>query len=58
MHYDNESFAKNGTYTISSKEKGIPFGGAPELSPWILNKLIYSTKSNVVSQLMLVTNYK
>ena len=28
------------------------------LAPWILNKLIYSTKSNVVSQLTLVTSYK
>ena len=33
MHYHNESFAKSGTFTISSKERGIPFGGAPELSP-------------------------
>ena len=33
MHYHNESFAKSGTSTISSNEKGIPFGGAPELSP-------------------------
>ena len=33
MHYYNDSAAKNGTVTMTSKEKGIPFGGAPELSP-------------------------
>ena len=33
MHYYNGSFAINDTFTISSNEKGIPFGGAPVLSP-------------------------
>ena len=32
MHYYSDSAAKDGTVTITSKEKGIPFGGAPELS--------------------------
>ena len=32
MHYYNDSAAKNGTVIITSKEKSMPFGGAPELS--------------------------
>ena len=33
MHYYEDDFGVNGTITISSKEKDIPFGEAPELSP-------------------------
>ena len=33
MHYHKYAFTINGSVTISSKEKDIPFGGAPELSP-------------------------
>jgi len=33
MHYSARAFAKSGTITISTKEKDIPFGMAPELSP-------------------------
>ena len=32
MHYYNDSEAKNRTVTMTSMEKGMPFGGAPELS--------------------------
>ena len=33
MHYSASAFAKSNTNTISTKEKDIPFGLAPELSP-------------------------
>ena len=33
MHYSKYTFSINGSATISSKEKDMPFGGAPELSP-------------------------
>ena len=33
MHYNKYAFTINNNITISSKEKDIPFGGAPELSP-------------------------
>ena len=33
MHYSATAFAKTNTVTISTKEKNIPFGLAPELSP-------------------------
>ena len=34
MHYDADTFARNGTVvTISAKEKDLPFGNALELSP-------------------------
>ena len=32
MHYYNDSAPKNHTVIMTSKEKGMPFGGAPELS--------------------------
>ena len=33
MHYSSTAFAKSGTVTISAKEKDLPFGRVPELSP-------------------------
>ena len=33
MHYSSTAFAKHGTVTISAKEKDVPFGRVPELSP-------------------------
>ena len=33
MHYHQYAWSINGNVTISSIEKDIPFGGAPELSP-------------------------
>ena len=33
MHYSSTAFAKYNTVTITAKEKDLPFGLAPELSP-------------------------
>ena len=33
MHYSSTALAKSGTVTISAKEKDLPFGRVPELSP-------------------------
>ena len=33
MHYNENQFSINGSITISAKEKGIPVGRAPGLSP-------------------------
>ena len=44
MHYSATAFALSNTNTISTKEKNIPFGRAPELSPLDIKQtnLLYS----------------
>ena len=46
MHYSASAFAERNTYTISTKEKDIPFGLAPELSPLDIKQtnLLYQTR--------------
>ena len=46
MHYSASAFAKGDTNTISTKEKDIPFGRAPELSPLDIKQtnLLYKTR--------------
>ena len=38
MHYYQDNRSTNNNITITSKEKDIPFGGAPELSPLDINQ--------------------
>ena len=44
MHYSATAFALPNTITMSTKEKDIPFGRAPELSPWDIKQtnLLYN----------------
>ena len=59
MHYSKYAFAKNGTnITISSKEKDMPFGYAPELSPLDINQtnLLYKDQCSKFIIIIMIIN--